>query len=421
MRRVWRAVVPRPLRRKLYELRGSYTARPAPPRIAAVPIDRLLLGDQGWLSASRFAQLTGRFLHPSTPIPRSPYAEFLREYGSCGDKVLSEEALPNTSYYQLLADSIRAGGTPGNITRREDIAIVAKHFLVDLLTSGRWESAAAGAGGVPAVEVRPVAHSDCFQIIDGHHRAAIAWYRGWREVPARVTGPAVLTPLQATLLDGMWLTGKRELYQPLDAPELQKEWTVVRNCADRFAMMRDFLQGRGLLPPPSSSYLDVGSAQGWFVKRMIDLGFDGYGVELDVPAAFVGTRTYGLDPSRIVLEELGHFLRQGRQFDVVSCLSVLHWYARPPSTTSPEEFVRLLGQTTRRVLFLETGGAHEDWHRGRLAAWTDDYVEELLRRYGSFPHVHRLGKDGDGVGAFEGSYNRTLFACCRERREEHLA
>jgi len=121
-------------------------------------------------------------------------------------------------------------------------------------------------------------------------------------------------------------------------------------------------------------------------------------------------KQYSLQPSQVFAEDLVEFLRQGRQYDVVSCLSVLHNMIN----VGPEELVHLLGRATRRVLFLETAGAHENWHGGSLAQWTDDYIEELLRGHTTFRHVHRLGKDADGVGHFEGSYNRTLFACLRE-------
>jgi hypothetical protein len=409
-------VTPLSLRERVHTWRQELRARRQRRRTTNVPLDRLLLGDQGRLTASRFAQQSGRLLHPSTRLVDSPYTDFLRQHDCHGDQVLSEPLFPQTSYYQFIADCFRVEGTFGAIQRREDIPRAARRFLDDYARARRQagNDGALQPGYFAPLALRPIAHSDCMQIIDGHHRAAIAWQCGLREIPAFFAGPTVLTPLQAVLLDGMWLRGRRELYQPVDAPELQEEWLLVRRCEDRLATMKTFLQEQGLLSSGGLSFLDVGSAYGWFVKRMAELGFEAWGVDRDLPALFVGLVAYGLEPSRVFAEDLVEFLRQGRQYDVVSCLSVLHIYAQRMINASPEELVHLLGRTARRVLFVETGGAHEDWHGGKLAEWTDDYIEDLLRRQTSFREVHRLARDGDGVGPFEGSYNRTLFACLRD-------
>jgi hypothetical protein len=404
------------MREKVNALRKQLRARYDRRRTINVPIERLLLGDQGSLTASRFAQQSGRLLHPSTRLVDSPYTEFLREYDSHGDTILSEPLFRIASYYRFIAECFRVAGAFGVIKRKEEIPIVARRFLDDYVAAKqRTQNAAAlDRAHLAPIELRPIAHSDCTQIIDGHHRAAIAWQCGLLEIPAYVVRSAVLTPLQAVLLDGMWLRGRPELYQPVDAPELQKEWLLYRKCNDRLAKMKSFLRELGLLSSGRLSYLDLGSAYGWFVKRMSELGFEAWGVDRDLPAIFVGVMAYGLEPAQLFAEDIVEFLRQGRQYDVVSCLSVLHVYVLGTHNASAEEVVHLLGQTTRGVLFVDTGGAHENWHEGKLAEWTDDYIEELLRRHGSFRQVHRLGRDEDGVGPFEGSYNRTLFACVRE-------
>src|SRR5205823_11297953 len=104
----------------------------------------------------------------------------------------------------------------------------------------RVTGSAPEAAPVKPIDVRPIALSDCYQIMDGHHRAAISWHRGLRTIPAIVRGEPVLTPLQALLLDGAWLEGRCELYQPIDAPELRKNWVLVRKCTDRLAKIRGF-------------------------------------------------------------------------------------------------------------------------------------------------------------------------------------
>ncbi len=89
----------------------------------------------------------------------------------------------------------------------------------------------------------------------------------------------VSTPLQ-DLLGGMsWTEGRREVYQPITAPELASEWPLVRNCEDRLGMIRTYLEAAGI--GEGSSYLDVGACYGWFVRQMLDQGYDAHGVELD--------------------------------------------------------------------------------------------------------------------------------------------
>jgi hypothetical protein len=96
--------------------------------------------------------------------------------------------------------------------------------------------------------------------------------RGVREIQGFIKPPSVITPLQERLLEVLWLKGRRELYQPIDAPEVA-EWVLVRRCSDRLAKMKKFLLAEGLMPPATSSYLDVACSYGWFVSKMQEAGF----------------------------------------------------------------------------------------------------------------------------------------------------
>ena len=69
-----------------------------------------------------------------------------------------------------------------------------------------------------------------------------------------------------------WIGGTRELYQPLDYPELEQSWVTVRKCTDRLDKMVGFLDGLDSLPRPPS-YLDVASCYSWFVSADVAAGF----------------------------------------------------------------------------------------------------------------------------------------------------
>ena len=413
VRKAWRGIVPDPLRQRIYRLRRSHRAGREPSRTLSLPLDRLLMGDQGGVPAGQYAQLTGDWLYPSTPIADSPHVALLRDYEQHGDGVLAESFLPTTAYYRLVTECIRVTGGYRDATRASEAGGVARRYLDDFRADRTRPASERGYRTRP-IEVRTIAHSDCFQVIEGHHRAAMAHHLGESAIAAIVRERPVLTPLQSVLLSGTWLQGRFELYQPVDSPELTKRWELVRRCRDRLDKMQRFLSQHGLMPPATTSYLDVGSAYGWFVKQMADAGFAAYGTDRDPSAAMVGRIVYGVDESNIAVEDLVHFLRrQEAPYDVVSNMSVVHHYAMRNQGVGADEVAKLLDRVTRRVLFFETGQDHEKWYQSALDGWNADYIESWLRKTTSFTHIERLGPDDDGVGEFAGNYGRMLFACWR--------
>ena len=101
-------------------------------------------------------------------------------------------------------------------------------------------------------------------------------------------------------------------------------------------------------------------------------------------------------------------------YDVVSCFSLLHHFALGRGSVDEVALFRLLDRATGRVLFLDTGQAHEAWFRKSLPEWNADYVREFLEQYGTFDRVIDLGPDQDAVPPYEDNYGRHLFACVRD-------
>jgi len=413
VRKVWRSVVPGSLRDRIYRLRRAKRASRQATKVVRLPLDHLLVGDQGGVPASQYAQLVGDWLYPSTPIAASPHATLLRQYEQHGEGLLTESFLPTTAYYRLVTDCIRVTGQYRGATHPSDVKSIVRRYLDDFLAEKKRPASNRQDIARP-IEVRAIAHSDCYQVVEGHHRAAMAHQLGSQHVSAVVVERPVLTPLQAVLLSGTWLQGRFELYQPVNSPELKKRWELVRKCSDRIDKMRGFLERNAMLPPVCNRYLDVGSAYGWFVKQMGDLGFEAHGTDRDPSAALVGKIVYGIEESKVTVEDLVHFLRrQSEPYDVVSNMSVVHHYAMGQLGVSPADVVSLLDKVTKRVLFFETGQEHEQWYRGSLDGWNPDFIESWLRQHTSFTHIERLGPDEDAVPPFEGNYGRMLFACWR--------
>lgn len=379
-----------------------------------VALDQLLLGGENGLSAADYAGRTGDLMRASTPISRWPHVELLRHHQPEGiglDGAWFEES----AYLANARACIALTGHYFGATDDAGVREVATGFL------GRARGAAApprpsqSRPGEPP-RVRPVRRSRCFEVVDGHHRLAAAHARGETRAEVAVEWRRVWTPLQALLLEMSWLEGRFELYQPIDAPELQEGWALVRRCTDRRDAMLRFLSERQLAGP-GATYLDVASCYGWFVAEMGRAGFDALGMERDPLGATVAEKVYGLEPGRVEVGDCVDLLAAlDGPVDVVSCFSLLHHFVLGKGSCPPERLADLLDRATGRVLFLDTGQAHEEWMRERLPEWDADHVEAWLRRSTTFDEVVRLGVDADGVGPFAGNYGRTLFACIRHPR-----
>lgn len=385
-----------------------------------IRLDRMLCSGENGLSAAQYARHTNDPLRPSTAVTRSPQVQLLEEYGRRGEGLFDPEVFRNTAYFMNAEACIAATGSYFDALTAEGIERVARRFVASFVgldvrdaELGRSKSFSS-RHSLPVVT--PVRYSSCYQVVDGNHRIAMAVVRGEEAVWAWVKGPPVLTPLQQLVFDVSWTRGRRELYQPIDTPEFQAQWPLVRRCDDRMAMIHDFLFAGGLLPPNLRTSLDVASSYGWFVRAFSERGFEASGVEIDWASTEIGRVAYGLAPGQVTRSEVVRFLEGEleRRWDVVTCFSLIHHFVLGRMRISPEEMLGHLDRITGTVLFLDTGQEHELWLRRSLDGWHADRIEQWIRENSSFGVVRRLGVDGDGVGAYAGNYGRTLFACMRE-------
>ncbi len=379
--------------------------------IRELPMSSLLMGGEHRRPAATYARLTGDMLRPSTPVAQSPHVEFLREYLECGDALLEPERFSRTRYYANARQCIELFGQYFNAKTFDGVLERATAFARALHGDDAALREFGGTlNGVP-VKVQRIKFSDCFEVVDGNHRLALASVRGDEHYPCAILpNDPVVTPIQQMIMDSSWTHEHCLLYQPLDLPELQG-WTTVRRCTDRMSLIDGFLERQG---PRTGSYLDVGCSYGWFVAQMSKRGFKASGVDRDVSAAAVGQVVYGLDPSAFTMDDLTSFLCQpGRRHDIVSCFSVLHHYALGRGQMPAVEFIRQLDAITGSVLFLDTGENHERWFKDSLKDWDAQFIERWLRENTTFRAVQLLGADQDGQGKYQGQYGRHLFACYR--------
>jgi hypothetical protein len=329
-----------------------------------------------------------------------------------GDAVLASDYFNTTDYYKNAATNIALVGFYFDAQTNDAIVAGARRFIACFKGVDQSHLPRQAGQSEPSrtITVKDIKWSDCLQIVDGHHRAAISYVRGDKYISAITEKGAVATPLQEMLLKVSWLNGRKELYQPVDAPELKRDWVLVRRCDDRLNKMLTFLRGKLIT---DGTYLDVAASYGWFVAEMTRAGFDGRGVERDQAAIDIGTVVYDLPSGAVQAADCIDFLRNAvDRVDVVSCFSLLHHYLlNTPS--SAVEVLQLLDRATRRVLFLDIGQSHERWYKDSLPQWDVDYAYKWLKANTTFTSITLLGPDSDNVPPFADCFGRMMFACER--------
>ena len=411
-------------RHRLGRKRSEHALAPVtfdPPRSERVPIDALLVGTQAGRPLERWVEETEEYGRASLRLVDSPYVSFLREVRR-DPSVLDDDALLKGTAYFAMAR--RCADHVGKwFGAREEAGILERvrafgRMLPELSGERGPRLDALGGerlqGRTPEgdpVRVFALRDSRCREMQDGHHRAALAVLAGRPDLDVRVCGEK-WSYLQGLVLQGVQTRGRKELYQPLPAPELDGAWPLVRRCSDRFAMMETFLHARGVRGAGRRS-LDLASSYGWFVRAFADLGFDAHGVERDEVAVRVGRVGLRLPPDRVRISSVERFLRSNvERYDVVLFLSILHHFVIGRESAPAVELIRHVDRACSGVLFFDTGEEHEAWMRDKLPGWTPDFIERWLREHTTFDEIVRLGQDQD-VLSFPGNYARTLFACVR--------
>src|ERR1700685_1822000 len=143
-----------------------------------IPVSNLLMGGEQGGAASAFARLTGDLLRPSTPIARGPHVEFLRTYADIGDEIFRPERFAQTKYCANALRCIKVFGRYFGANSIDGVIERAKSFA--RMLDGEHVAGSSGhespEGG--PVRVRRIRFSDCYEVIDGNHRLAIAAFKG---------------------------------------------------------------------------------------------------------------------------------------------------------------------------------------------------------------------------------------------------
>lgn len=381
-------------------------------------LDRLLCGGEHGIPADRYVHQTGDLLRPSRPISRSPHVQLLEQYLRMGEEIFRPEVFRQTAYFANAVECMEMCGQYFVYTNEDQIVEVAKQFIAQfrngLQSNGFHDESSPFSSSDSLPEVHRINHSDCYQVVDGNHRLAIAHVRGEQGHMVQVLPTAMLTPLQKLLLDVIASDGGRKLFQPIISPELGDDWKLLRHCDKWFEVIERFLKERCLLPPRSTTYMDIGCSYGWFVQAFGRLGFDAHGLELDRAAIQIGQLVYGLRPDQVTRVEMGRFLRSNpKPSDITSCFNLMHDYAVGQASSTAEEMLKLLDRATSTVLFFNMGRSHKRLEHTTLTGWDANRIEQWLRDNSSFTEIHRLVADNAQASTLENDYDNTIFACLR--------
>ncbi len=190
-------------------------------------MDKLLRGGEGGLSASHFSRLANNPLLPSTPLSSSPQVRILEAFETHGEALFEPEVLEKTDYYRNAHLVIDTLGRYFDARSPEEIQDLARRFIDVYLEkdlSGLAHQEGQSKPGSPPV-VRPIKNSDCFEIVDGHHRLAIAHMKGDTAVAVRVWKPGLSIRHRSNPSSTLEPTGFDTPVFPRPGCEAEKRWS----------------------------------------------------------------------------------------------------------------------------------------------------------------------------------------------------
>src|SRR3990172_2995066 len=68
--------------------------------------------------------------------------------------------------------------------------------------------------------------------------------------------------------------------------------------------------------------LDVGCFNGFFVKKLCDMGYDAHGIDFNKKAIEYGTVRYGLE-KRIAVKDINKLVHENKTFDIITLFDVI--------------------------------------------------------------------------------------------------
>ena len=375
-----------------------------------VKLEKILWGGEQGIPASVYSRKTLNYRRSSTLLKESPHVQLLEIYQKIGDKLFENEYFKGTAYYRNILECIDQCGNYFNIKDPKEADHQIRRFIDHF--NGKNLPKIHHQSDEKTPLIAPNAFSDLYEVVDGIHRLAIDYVNGVEEVECRISSQQTVTFLQELVIGNKWTPGQKLLYQPIDAPEFER-FTLVRKCSDRYQLMIDFLESRGI-DLKNKKYIDLGCSYGYFMSKMQELGMVSYGIDTCPNSIMLAQICYQIPKERLLCLSVENFFELNEEkYEVVSLLSVLHHFLLNRGTITAKELIQEVDKITERVLFLDSGQNHEEWFKETLSEWNEAALIEWLKEHTSFNEVISLGKDEDNIGVYTPNYQRSFIACIR--------
>lgn len=326
-------------------------------KIEEVPLSLLLIGQQCGIPLGQWVKNTKEYSRVSQLLGDSPYVEFLREVDRDRSILQDSGRMKKTAYYAMARVCMQYTGN--FMGKKGESAIIDwmreyYAFYSSLQTGTSYRSDVflddGHSGAEEPVQVSKVRDSEYYEIIDGHHRCAIAFMCGKTTIAAEIAGTAY-SYLQGLIIKSTGSPG-RAMMQPVDAPEL-KHWPVRKDFRNIFAQKLRFLRENSL-PVTGDTCLDIPCGYGYFLKLFKQHGLSVFGVDPDDNVLQIARSIHGITEEECYRQNTFDFLgNTDKFFTVVSLNSPLD-----PSAEATPDILKNLSRITDRVLFIqcETSG-----------------------------------------------------------------
>lgn len=373
------------------------------PGFRTIRVASLLMGSQAGLDSTGFADAFGTLRYGSLPMDQSPHVELLRLARRIG-RPLTDDEIRATGYYLFARHLASIWGDYFGATTDDEFVGMSRNFIDwSFGNAPRLTMHTGGSRFGDEVLVAKVANSSTYQVIDGHHRLAVAIVRGDTTARVHRTWLSTETALQRRLWDrGYGLTRVKVLTQPVAARELS-DWPVSKNCVDRLVRI-ERLAAAELSGVPVRTFLDVGCGYGWYLAELKGRGWRIHGIERDGFGIEMATSFYGLSSDEVTVGEWATAAESLEgDFDVVTCFELGQVLE---ARAGAEETIRLL-----RSLDARTGQALvTDCSLGNGAL---EALEQLVDDVTNFKRVVDLGANQDPQPTRGGTPATRLVALVR--------
>lgn len=197
-------------------------------------------------------------------------------------------------------------------------------------------------------------------------------------------------------------------YQPISVGSIKSEHSI-RNSEDRWSMIKTGIDETG-----ARSLLDLGCAEGFFVRKAAEHSLFSIGVDIDASRLGLGESARMLDRQGncgFVLGSIGaDLLGRLPKFDAVICFSVMHHIIRKHGTDVALTQLRQMREITRKVFFFDMGQADEGGKWRKILSFMGDDPERWIKSFlqeGGFTHCEKIGT----TDAYYGGKTRNVFRC----------